>query len=65
MPIHGEYRMQKLHARHAVDCGVPEENCFIMDNGEVLSLSENTAQIAGKISFRFGLYRWKRHWGYR
>ncbi|MFJ7747269.1 ribonuclease J1 [Peribacillus sp. NPDC097295] len=49
MPIHGEYRMQKLHAGHAMDCGVPEENCFIMDNGEVLSLSENTAQIAGKI----------------
>ena len=21
----------------AVDCGVPEENCFIMDNGDVLS----------------------------
>ncbi|MGM9956778.1 MAG: ribonuclease J, partial [Peribacillus sp.] len=42
-------RMQKLHAGHAMDCGVPEENCFIMDNGEVLSLSENTAQIAGKI----------------
>ena len=37
MPIHGEYRMQKLHAHHAIDCGVPEENCFIMDNGEVLS----------------------------
>ena len=34
---------------HAVDCGVPEENCFIMDNGEVLALSENTAQVAGKI----------------
>ena len=49
MPIHGEYRMQKLHARHAIDCGVPEENCFIMDNGEVLALSENTAQVAGKI----------------
>ncbi len=49
MPIHGEYRMQKLHAQHAIDCGVPEENCFIMDNGEVLALSENTAQVAGKI----------------
>lgn len=49
MPIHGEYRMQKLHAQHAIDCDVPEENCFIMDNGEVLALSENTAQIAGKI----------------
>ncbi len=49
MPIHGEYRMQKLHAQHALDCGVPKENCFIMDNGEVLALSENTAQVAGKI----------------
>ena len=49
MPIHGEYRMQKLHSKHAIDCDVPEENCFIMDNGEVLALSENTAQVAGKI----------------
>lgn len=49
MPIHGEYRMLKLHAGHANNCGVPEENCFIMDNGDVLALSENTAQVAGKI----------------
>jgi len=49
MPIHGEYRMQKLHSEHAISCGVAEENCFIMDNGEVLALSNNTAQVAGKI----------------
>ncbi|MBM4764349.1 ribonuclease J1 [Bacillus sp. B15-48] len=49
MPIHGEFRMQKTHARLATDCGVPEENCFIMDNGEVLALGENEAQVAGKI----------------
>lgn len=49
MPIHGEYRMQKMHAKLAVDCGVEEENCFIMDNGEVLALSEDSAQVAGKI----------------
>ncbi|HWO74867.1 MAG TPA: ribonuclease J1 [Bacillus sp. (in: firmicutes)] len=49
MPVHGEYRMQKMHANLAVDCGVLEENCFIMDNGEVLALSQDEAQIAGKI----------------
>src|SRR5690606_26693079 len=49
MPIHGEFRMQKMHAQLAIDCEVPEENCFIMDNGDVLALSANTAEIAGKI----------------
>ncbi|HZH60602.1 MAG TPA: ribonuclease J1 [Metabacillus sp.] len=49
MPIHGEYRMQKMHAKHAVDCGVEEENCFIMDNGEVLAIGEREVGVAGKI----------------
>lgn len=49
MPIHGEYRMQKMHVKLAVDCGVKEENCFIMDNGEVLALGTDEASIAGKI----------------
>ncbi len=49
MPIHGEFRMQKLHAQLAVDCDVPEENCFIMDNGDVLALSSDHAEVVGKI----------------
>jgi ribonuclease J len=49
MPIHGEYRMQKTHAQTAVDCGVEKENCFIMDNGEVLAIGDNEVSIAGKI----------------
>ncbi|MGP4082862.1 ribonuclease J1 [Pseudalkalibacillus sp. R45] len=49
MPIHGEYRMLKMHTKLAIDCEVEENNCFIMDNGEVLALSENEASIAGKI----------------
>lgn len=49
MPIHGEYRMQKMHVKLAVDCDIPEENCFIMDNGDVLALSENEAAVVGKI----------------
>ncbi|OLP63123.1 Ribonuclease J 1 [Bacillus pumilus] len=49
MPIHGEYRMQKTHIKLANDCGIPEENCFIMDNGEVLALKGEEASVAGKI----------------
>jgi len=49
MPIHGEFRMQKTHAQLAIECDVLEENCFIMDNGDVLALTDQTAEIAGKI----------------
>jgi ribonuclease J len=49
MPIHGEYRMQRMHAQLAQDCGVLPEDCFLMDNGEVLGLRANEAQVVGKI----------------
>ena len=49
MPIHGEYRMLVTHSKLAIDCGVKEDNCFIMDNGEVLSLGSDEAKVAGKI----------------
>jgi ribonuclease J len=49
MPVHGEYRMQKMHAKIAVECGIPEENCFILDNGEVLGFSDTEAGVIGKV----------------
>lgn len=50
MPVHGEYRMLKIHARTAQAVGVPKENCFILDNGEVLALTKDSARIAGKFT---------------
>lgn len=41
MPIHGEYRMLKRHQDIAIDCGIPKENTFLMQNGDVLSLTKN------------------------
>lgn len=38
MPFHGEYRMLKSHADLAIECGIPKENTFVLENGEVLSL---------------------------
>jgi len=49
MPIHGEYRMQKEHTKLAESCGVPLDNSFVMDNGDVLALGKDTASIVGKI----------------
>jgi len=49
VPIHGEYRMLKIHTKLAADCGIPEENSFIMENGDVLALEKDKAEIVGKI----------------
>ena len=47
MPVHGEYRMLKIHAGLAMDTGVPKDNIFIMENGDVLALTANSARRAG------------------
>ncbi|WP_068983312.1 MULTISPECIES: ribonuclease J1 [Lysinibacillus] len=49
MPIHGEYRMLKMHTHLAEDCDVLLENSFVMENGDVLALSPNEAHVAGRI----------------
>lgn len=49
MPIHGEYRMLKKHAQLGIDTGIPKENTFIMENGEVLALTNDSAKIVGKV----------------
>ncbi|MDD5293080.1 MAG: ribonuclease J, partial [Candidatus Izemoplasmatales bacterium] len=49
VPIHGEYRMLKTHVKLAIDTGVKEQNTFILDNGDVLSLTKTSAKVTGKV----------------
>ena len=44
MPMHGEYRMLLIHSKIASEVGIPEDHCFVLDNGDCLTLSK------GKIS---------------
>ncbi len=41
MPMHGEFRMLRLHAELATTLGVPAENCFVLDNGDTLILAKH------------------------
>mgnify|MGYP004540168893 CR=1 FL=1 len=50
MPFHGEYRMLKKHADIAVDCGIPKENTFVLENGDVLSIRKGKIKKSGKIT---------------
>ena len=38
MPVHGEYRMLRMHAELAHELGMPRENTFVLANGESLLL---------------------------
>lgn len=49
MPYHGEFRMLKTHADLGVMCGVPKENTFVMENGDVLNLCKGNAYKEGKV----------------
>ena len=49
IPVHGEYRMQVVHAHLAQQAGVPAQNTFVLKNGEVVCFSPDGARIAGDI----------------
>jgi len=50
VPIHGEYRHLVKHTRLAQRVGVSEENCFLLENGDVLELSPHSARRLNSVS---------------
>ncbi len=49
MPIHGEYRMLKAHQDLAIDCDIPKEKTFLLENGDVLALNKSGIRKVGNI----------------
>lgn len=49
MPVHGEYRMLKLHGDLAIDLGMDKNNVFVCDNGDVLTLKNHEVTRGAKI----------------
>jgi len=49
VPIHGEYAMLKRHSDLAIGSGISKNNCFILENGEVLRISRNLTSTEEKV----------------
>ncbi len=49
MPVHGEYRMLKLHGEIAAELGLMKENIFICDNGDILQLYNHKVTRGGHV----------------
>jgi ribonuclease J len=49
MPIHGEHRHLYFHAELARATGIPDDNIFLLENGDVLELSPDHAEVTGRV----------------
>ncbi len=50
MPIHGEYRHLTLHAKLAQSIGIPKDNIFVLEDGDIFELNPQAGKITGKIA---------------
>ena len=50
VPIHGEYRHLTAHAQLAWDLDVAKDGIFVMEDGDVLELSEDGARMDERVS---------------
>ena len=49
IPIHGEYKHRKAQAKIAAELGIPKENIYMLQSGDVLEMDDEAAKITGKV----------------
>ena len=50
MPVHGEYRHLIYHSMLAKKTDIPKENIFIMNNGDILEITDKEARKNGNVN---------------
>jgi len=50
IPVHGEYHHLVKHAKLAQELGMPKENIFIGENGQILEFTREKGAIGGKVT---------------
>ena len=50
IPVHGEYRHMRIHARLAQDMGIPADRTYVLEDGDVWETDGLTAGVMGKVS---------------
>ena len=50
IPVHGEFRHRKAQAEIAESLGIPKDNIFMIQSGDVLELSEESALVTGQVT---------------
>jgi ribonuclease J len=50
IPVHGEYRHLISHANLAKKVGIPEDNIFILKDGDVVELTQDSAEKRGFVT---------------
>lgn len=49
IPVHGEYRHLIKHAKLAQELGMPKENIFVVENGDIIELTAKEGKTGGKV----------------
>lgn len=49
IPVHGEYKHLKAHAKLAEQLGMDKDNIFILKSGDVLELGDEGAKVTGEV----------------
>ncbi|WP_243289822.1 ribonuclease J [Bacillus sp. FJAT-47783] len=49
IPIHGDFKRQKAHAKLAASVGVPEKNIFLVNKGEVIEFQNGAVKTSQKV----------------